>query len=297
MRAEQTKQGREKVSKTGPAPEKWDLSHRPTVRTVAAMTQFELPATDTIDLVLRGRVVLRQAAKGYRSSVDALALAWFAARQQSATPRRLVDLGTGTGLVALTLGLHWRDVALVAVELQTLLAARTRWNAAANGMDERLTVLEHDVRSELVCPEPAELVTCNPPYRPDYQHLPPANPERRLAHALLPGVLQGFAQAAAAALTPDGQSCWVFPWDKRALLAEALVAAGLGHQVWTPLQHWSGDQQPVRALVCARLGPAQHAQTAPLWLHERGQLEAVYCPDLEAFLAGLGPSQRTAPYP
>jgi len=259
------------------------------------MTQAELPASDTIDLVLRGRVVLRQARKGYRSSVDALALAWFAGRQQVAQPQRLVDLGTGTGLVALTLGLHWPQAELTAVELQPQLAARTRWNATANGLEERLTVLEHDVRTELVWPERAELVTCNPPYRLDEQHLPPANPERRLAHALLPGVLQGFAQAAAAVLAPNGLSCWVFPWDKRALLAEALQSAGLVHQLWTPLQHWSDDQQPVRALVCARPGSAHHDQTTPLWLHERGQLEAVYCADLEAFLLGLGPSRRTAP--
>lgn len=261
------------------------------------MTEAELPSSDTIDLVLRGRVVLRQAKKGYRSSVDALALAWFAARQQVAPPQRLVDLGTGTGLVALTLGLHWPQAALIAVELQSRLAARTRWNATANGLGERLTVLEHDVRNEVAWPERAELLTCNPPYRLDEQHLPPANPERRLAHALLPGVLQGFAKLAAAALAPNGLSCWVFPWDKRALLAEALHGVGLVNQRWTPLQHWSDDAQPVRALVCARLGPADQVQTAPLWLHERGQLEAVYCADLEAFLLGLGPSRRTAPQP
>lgn len=258
------------------------------------MSEPLLPQNDTIDLVLRGRVTLRQAKSGYRSSVDALALAWFASRQCQTPPAALVDLGTGTGLVALALGLHWQATQITAIELQPQLAQRARWNAAANGLQTRLMVLEHDVRHGPPMLPEVNVVTCNPPYRPDAHHLPPANPERRLAHALLPGVLPGFAAAAASLIGPTGVSCWVFPWDKRALLATALTDAGLQNQRWTPLHHWSDDPEPVRALVCAQQGPPAHLQTAPLWLHDRGQLEAVYCSELEAFLAGLGPDQRAS---
>lgn len=256
------------------------------------MPAATLPDSDTIDLVLRGRVTLRQARKGYRSSVDALALAWFAARTQQSAPASLVDLGTGTGLVALALGLHWPAVRMHAVELQPLLAARTRWNAEHNGLAARLTVVERDVRDAPPQLPTVLLTTCNPPYRVDAQHLAPASAERRLAHALLPGVLDGFAQAAAGLLAEGGTSCWVFPWDKRTLLATALANAGLGHQRWTPLHHWSDDAQPVRALVAARLGPLDSQTTAALWLHDRGQLEEVYSADLEAFLCSLGPDRR-----
>jgi tRNA1(Val) A37 N6-methylase TrmN6 len=253
-----------------------------------------LPADDTIDQVLRGRVTLRQARKGYRSSVDALALAWFASQQLPLSPANIADLGTGTGLVAITLGLHWPAANLLAVELQPLLAERSQWSLAANGLQARATVLEHDVRTPLPRLPEVQLTTCNPPYRIDDRHLPPASPERRLAHALLPGVLAGFARASADLLGQQGVSCWVFPWQERQLLLDVLAQAGLGQQRVVPLLHWSDDVLPVRVLVAAQHGPRAETTAAPLWLHDRGHKEEVYCLALEAFLQGLGPDRRAA---
>lgn len=250
---------------------------------------------ETLDELLRGRVQLLQARKGYRTSVDAMALAWFAADAVAAAvaagaqpPGRCADLGAGSGLVAILLGLHLPDLNLFLFERQPDLAARARRNVALNGLSARAEVTCIDLAGPGPDVAPVGLVVCNPPYFRDPGRVPPRHPERFAAHWETTAPLERFAVAAADLLAQDGVACFVYPADGEERLVAALGSAGLGALGVARLVHRQGDGDAVRVLVQARRGPqAPPIRLSDRALHPADTPEHTYSPAIEAFLESL----------
>jgi tRNA1Val (adenine37-N6)-methyltransferase len=122
---------------------------------------MESPTTDTF---FDGRLHIRQSRSGYRFSLDAVLLA------SSFEPRpgeKILDLGTGCGIVPLLVGFRHPDVRFWAVEVQKDLARLAAENAALNRMQNRIAVMRVDLKSlkpQQTC-GPVDRVVCNPPYR------------------------------------------------------------------------------------------------------------------------------------
>lgn len=242
---------------------------------------------ETRDVLLRGQVELLQSRRGYRTSVDAMALAWFAAGQ-APHARRLLELGTGSGLVALLLLRTLNEARAHLVELQPTLGRRAERNLHLNGVADRAELQLADLADAPTLPA-ADLVVCNPPFRTTDRRTLPSHPERRLAHVESSADLGVFAQAAARALTTEGVSCWVFPWLERARLLHALASAGLGRGTCHPLAHREGDAAPVRALVVAGHGADGIVEGEWRHLHAVDQRDEHYHFDIERFLGALSP--------
>lgn len=257
---------------------------------------------ETLDTLLRGRVRLLQSRKGYRTSVDAMALAWFACDRQP-DPRHCVDLGAGSGLVSILVGLARPDVQLVLIERQADLAARAVRNLALNGLALRAKLVLHDLAEPLTPtdlarllhdrPEPpvepftVDLVVCNPPYFRLEGREPPRHAERHAAHCETTAPVERFCAVAAGLLGPEGVACFVYPVEESKRLAAGLSDAGLGDVEICPLLHREDDPAPVRVLVSARRGPALHRQGPVLHLHPRGARDEVYAEAIESFLAAM----------
>ncbi len=247
-----------------------------------------LHENETFDLLWGDRVGLVQARKGYRTSVDSLALAWFGvriARQLGLTVEHLADLGAGTGLVAITAGLALPLAHLHLYELQPQLADRARRNLDYNGLVARSTVQNLDLAVDF--PLVADLVLCNPPFRL-YPDQPPPDPERRLAHFDAGLALPTFMNALQHAIGAEGVGCLVYPWKQRQRLADAMQQSNITMQFW-PLRHRPADAEPVRVLAVLRRGP--QPPPTPLSLHCDGQLDSQFAPELAEFIESL---HRTA---
>jgi tRNA1Val (adenine37-N6)-methyltransferase len=248
---------------------------------------------ESLDVLLRGQVHLLQSRRGYRTSVDAMALAWFAAARQSDAVR-VLELGAGSGLVSLLLLRALPLAKAHLVELQPQLARRAERNLRLNSVADRATVQLVDLAVTPTLPT-ADLVVCNPPFRTADRRTLPSHPERRLAHVESSADLATFARAAALALAETGRSCWVFPWRDRERLWQALDSAGLRGGAWHPLGHREGDPEPVRVLVSATKGGVELREATPLFLHAHGQRDEHYHPAIETFLADLAPRQTCGP--
>lgn len=87
-------------------------------------------------------------------------------------PQRVLDLGTGSGAIAIALARAWPKSSFVAVDISAEALALARENAIQNRVDERICFLQSDwfsnVRGEF------DLIVSNPPYvRTGYlQHAP-----------------------------------------------------------------------------------------------------------------------------
>ncbi len=109
--------------------------------------------------------VVRQERCAMKVGTDGVALGAWA---PVAEVRRILDIGTGTGLIALMLAQRTRaPCQIVAVELDDAAAAQAAENVADSPWAERITVVTGALQ-QLVSP-PFDLIVSNPPYFPHGQ--------------------------------------------------------------------------------------------------------------------------------
>jgi release factor glutamine methyltransferase len=79
-------------------------------------------------------------------------------------PARVLDLGTGSGAIALALAKAFPGARVTAVDASDAALDLARENAVATGLSERLTILRSNWFQQLDAGERFELVVANPPY-------------------------------------------------------------------------------------------------------------------------------------
>lgn len=85
----------------------------------------------------------------------------------TAAPTTILDLGTGTGAIALALAAAYPEAVVTAVDKSVDALALARENAAAAGLNERVTLIESDWFSSLAADAQFQLIVANPPYLSD----------------------------------------------------------------------------------------------------------------------------------
>ncbi len=244
-------------------------------------------ANETLDILLRGRVPLIQGRKGYRTSVDSMLLAFFAASLGPVD--RVMDLGAGSGLVAILLGRRFVGASLALVELQPGLRDRARRNLVANGLSDRAEIIAHDLADGAPAIAPAPLVVCNPPFFTTAGRIPPADLERRTAHYESTATIAQFAAAASKCVTDDGVCVWIYPRQTSTRLVDGLIDAGLRDVAISHVTHRAGEEPIDRMLVSARIAPSTAVRTAgPVSLHPATGDDSRYSAEIERFVAALG---------
>jgi tRNA1Val (adenine37-N6)-methyltransferase len=118
----------------------------------------------TSDTFFNGKIRIIQDRTGYRFSLDAVLLAYFA------DPRsgdKVLDLGTGCGIIPLILAYRQPHIAIYGVEVQSELAELADSNVKENQLEDRITVFCTDMKllRPAMTAGPVDLVVCNPPFR------------------------------------------------------------------------------------------------------------------------------------
>lgn len=128
----------------------------------------------------------------------------------TASPARVLDLGTGTGALALALAAKYPGSVVTAVDKSAEALALAQENTAAHGLAERVTLLASDWFSAVPAGEKFQLIVANPPYLTDaeVQEATPEVREHEPVSALVSGA-EGRADLEqiirqARAFLPDG---------------------------------------------------------------------------------------------
>lgn len=176
-----------------------------------------------------GGLQIHQRTRGYRFTLDAILLAQFAAEGLPADkPLKVMDLGTGSGVIALLLA-RWRPAwKVTGVEVQPQLAELARRNAGLNGL--AVDIVEADWRTLGARDRAgdADLVVCNPPYFTLDGGQPCADPERAAGRQELHGSLDETTRAAARVVRGGGSVRFVHTAARLPQLMAAVAEAGLG---------------------------------------------------------------------
>lgn len=125
---------------------------------------IRLKPGERVDDLIINNMKLIQHPDEFCFSLDAVLLAQFTSLRSGC---EVIDLGAGTGVIGLLL-LARGAAAVTGVELNPVMADMARRSAACNGLADRLTILNGDLRQikELLAGGSCELVVSNPPYRP-----------------------------------------------------------------------------------------------------------------------------------
>ncbi len=91
---------------------------------------------------------------------------WLGNLPRSEIPPRVLDWGTGTGCLAVTLAVRVPRAVVVAIDVSAAAAALARRNAARHGVEARVRVVEGSGCEALAEGEKFDLVVSNPPYIP-----------------------------------------------------------------------------------------------------------------------------------
>ena len=165
---------------------------------------------ETMDYLFQGFLKVLQKEKGYRFSVDSLLLAHFVTLKRG---DGVVELGAGSGVIAMILALRFAEVIIAEVEIQRELADIAGRNIELNGLQDRIRVYPGDVKGieELFDPQSFDVAVFNPPYRrlnsgrinPDLQ--------KAVARHEIRGTIDDFLVSARYLLKDSGRVYVIYP--------------------------------------------------------------------------------------
>lgn len=165
--------------------------------------------TETIDELRAYNLRAIQPRNGYRFSLDPLLLCDFATVRKSS---RVIDLGTGCGIIPMVLSRKMKDAHIVGIEFQREMADLAARNAALNGLEERIEVVCEDILSlrKRYPVSSFDLVIANPPYRTSGSGRVSPKAGRDLARHESSAGLADFLSVAKYLVKPGGSMCFIY---------------------------------------------------------------------------------------
>lgn len=244
-------------------------------------SQPSLPGKLTADRVLGGRVMLRQAAEGYRAGLDA---ALLAAACDVAPGARAFEAGCGAGGALLAAAARHPHATFTGLERDPAAAGLARENVAANGLDGRVSIVEGDVTAgfPVVGLPVFDAAFSNPPFFDDPAALRAPAPAKRGAW-MADGGLSAWTTFLSKAVREGGAITLIHRADRLADILALLAPKAGSFQVRAI--HPRADSPAKRVLVRAiKTGKAPLQLLPPLVLHPADG--AKHTPEAEAILRG-----------
>lgn len=193
-----------------------------------------------------------QAGCGMKINTDGVLLAAIATAD---TPLRILDVGTGTGVIAMMLAQRFPAAHVDAVEIDASAAATADQNFANGPFSGRLAVHTGDILS-FEAATGYDLIISNPPFFVNDLKNPEAR--KRLARHADEDFFTGLIRKVAKLLNPDGQFWLILPVKQ----AEELVVQAVLYQLFpSRIIHVHSDESKpeIRQVICFSF-----ANTAPV---------------------------------
>jgi tRNA1Val (adenine37-N6)-methyltransferase len=204
-----------------------------------AATSPLVPPDQTLD-ALSGYFRIYQLRDGHRFSTDDVLTAWYGTTWVPSA-RRVLDLGSGIGSVAMIAAWRLQGASFVTIEAQEQSVELARKSAEYNGLLDRYEIRHGDFRDSAplppgpttaeagrrVDPPTFDLVLASPPYFPLGTGVEGDHPQKVACRFELRGDIADYARVAAAHLADGGLFACVFPEDQLERVQRAAESASL----------------------------------------------------------------------
>lgn len=168
----------------------------------------ELREGERIDDLQRNGYRIIQNPQKFCFGMDAVLLSGFVRVKPGA---KVLDLGTGTGIIPLLVEAKTQAAQISAIEIQEESADMARRSVWLNGLEDKIDIVTGDLREadKFFGAASFDVVTCNPPYMIGQHGLTnPDEPKAIARHEIL-CTLEDVVRTAAKLLKPGGYFCMV----------------------------------------------------------------------------------------
>lgn len=168
----------------------------------------ELRESERIDDLQRNGYRIIQNPQKFCFGMDAVLLSGFVRVKPGA---KVLDLGTGTGIIPLLVEAKTQAAQISAIEIQEESADMARRSVWLNGLEDKIDIVTGDLREadKFFGAASFDVVTCNPPYMIGQHGLKnPDEPKAIARHEIL-CTLEDVVRTAAKLLKPGGYFCMV----------------------------------------------------------------------------------------
>lgn len=192
---------------------------------------------------------------------DAVLLSNFASGKRI---KRLLDLGTGSGIIPLLLAWNREYISAIGIELQEKAAQLAQENMELNGLNDRISIIAADLRQwrEPKLSGNFDLVVSNPPYFPVASGKVTDNPYIAIAREERMCTLEDICKTAAYYTKWGGSFCMVHRPERLAEAIYLLSSNGLEPKRLR-LVHSQPQAAPSLILIEAKRGASPGLAIAP----------------------------------
>jgi tRNA1Val (adenine37-N6)-methyltransferase len=223
----------------------------------------------TCDALFNGKLLICQQKKGYRFAIDAVLLAGLTRVRPS---DRILDLGTGCGVIPLIFAYRNLGKRIVGLEIQPELVDLARHNIQINGFGDRIEIQGRDFR-ELPMGSRAgsfDLVVSNPPYRRLRSGRLNLDGQRAIARHELKSSVVDVCRAANHLLSHGGRLSIIYPATRLGHLLATVQEFGLSPKHLTVIHSKATSAACLVCLEC-RKGAGEELRVTPPFF--------IYCED------------------
>jgi len=233
----------------------------------------------TDDSLYDGRIRCMQHSSGYRFSLDAVLLGNFI------TPRpaeQILDLGCGSSIVSLILAYRWPSCRITGLEVQPDLVKLARENVALNGWQERITILQGDLRQidKYVPVGQFDCLVSNPPYRKTGSGRRNIDAEQLVARHETMADVAGVVKAAVWALKNKGRAAFIYPAVRGATVLFELKKQRLEPKRMQIVYSYPGSSAALLLVEAVKGGGEELTILPPFYVYREQQGE--YSPEMAA---------------
>jgi len=159
---------------------------------------------ERIDDLQRNGYRIIQKKDGFCFGMDAVLLSGFAAVKEG---ERVIDLGTGTGIIPILLSAKTKGEHFTGLEIQEEIAEMAARSVRLNQLDQRISIVQGDIKeaSRLFGKASFDIVTSNPPYMNDAHGLKNPDLSRAIARHEVLCTLADVLREAVMLLKPGGR--------------------------------------------------------------------------------------------
>ena len=212
------------------------------------------------DLQCNGYHII-QDPKRFCFGVDAVFLSHFVKAKAGS---RILDLGTGTGIIPILLAARTEDTHITGMEIQEVSAEMANSSVQWNKLEDRIEIIQGDIKeaAELFPAASFDVVTSNPPYMTERHGLENEYEPRNIARHEILCNLEDVVKAAAYAVKTGGSFFLIHKPFRLAEIFSVLTAYGLEPKRMR-LIHPYIDKKPNTVMIEAVRGGRSHITIEP----------------------------------
>lgn len=189
------------------------------------MTIKLLPNERIDDLHRNGYRIIQNPEK-FCFGMDAVLLSGFAKIKPGS---RVLDLGTGTGIIPILLAAKTKGAYFAGLEIQPESADMARRSVCLNQLEDKISIIEGDIRdaSATLGASSFDAITVNPPYMTENHGLTNLNEARTIARHEVKCSLEDVIRESAKILRPMGHFFMVHRPFRLAEIMETMIRHGI----------------------------------------------------------------------